>query len=51
MILPVLFDKQSYNRASDNNSFCLGIGSNGLYNGEKEKWEIPLIYNSLSFRK
>jgi hypothetical protein len=49
MILPVLFDKQSYNRVSDNNSFCLGIGSNyGLYNVEKEKWEIPLIYNSLS---
>lgn len=49
ILLPMLFDKNSYNNVSDNNSFPMGIGNNyGLYNVEKENWEIPMIYYSLS---
>lgn len=49
ILLPMLFDKNSYNNVSDNNSFPMGIGNNyGLYNIEKENWEIPMIYYSLS---
>jgi len=48
ILLPMLFDKNSYNNVSDNNSFAIGIGNNyGLYNIEKESWEIPMIYYSL----
>ena len=39
LILPMLFDRDSYNTVSGNNAFCMGIGANyGLYNIEKEKW-------------
>ena len=49
ILLPMLFDKNSYNNVSDNNSFPMGIGNNyGLYNVEKENWEIPMMYYSLS---
>jgi hypothetical protein len=48
LILPMLFDRDSYNTVSGNNAFCMGIGANyGLYNIEKEKWEIPMMYSVL----
>lgn len=48
IILPMLFDRQTYNVVSGNNAFCMGIGANyGLYNIEKEKWEIPMMYSTL----
>nr|WP_315194892.1 WG repeat-containing protein [uncultured Flavobacterium sp.] len=49
VLLPMIFDRNSYNVVSDNNSFIIGIGNNyGLYNIDKEKWEIPMTYYSLS---
>jgi len=49
ILLPMIFEKNSYNVVSDNNSFIMGIGNNfGLYNVEKEIWEIPMGYYSLS---
>jgi hypothetical protein len=48
VLLPALFERKTYSEVSDKNSFPMGIGSNyGLYNFEKEIWEIPMIYNNL----
>jgi len=48
VLLPLLFERNSYTNVSDNNSFPIGIGNNyGLYNIDKETWEIPMIYYSL----
>lgn len=48
LILPLLFGRQIYNNVSGNNAFCMGIGANyGLYNIDKEKWEIPMMYAAL----
>ncbi len=49
VLLPMLFDRKTYPSVSDNNSFAIGIGNNyGLYNVEKEVWEIPMMYYSLN---
>jgi hypothetical protein len=49
VLLPMLFDRKTYPSVSDNNSFPIGIGNNyGLYNVEKEIWEIPMMYYSLN---
>lgn len=49
VLLPMIFDRNTYNTVSDNNSFIIGIGNNyGLYNIAKEIWEIPMAYYSLS---
>ncbi|WP_281636531.1 WG repeat-containing protein [Flavobacterium marginilacus] len=48
VLLPALFERKTYPAVSDNSSFPMGIGKNyGLYNVEKEIWEIPMIYYSL----
>ena len=48
MILPMLFHRQIYNKVSGDNAFCMGIGANyGLFNIDKENWEIPMMYASL----
>jgi hypothetical protein len=48
MILPMLFSRQIYNKVSGDNAFCMGIGANyGLYNIDKEIWEIPMMYATL----
>lgn len=47
-LLPILFERKTYPDVSDKNSFPMGIGNNyGLYNIEKETWEIPMMYYSL----
>nr|WP_315249654.1 WG repeat-containing protein [uncultured Flavobacterium sp.] len=49
ILLPALFERKTYPAVSDGNSFPIGIGNNyGLYNVEKEIWEIPMIYYSLN---
>ena len=48
MILPMLFSRQIYNKVSGDTAFCMGIGANyGLYNIDKEIWEIPMMYATL----
>ncbi|MFH6998095.1 WG repeat-containing protein [Flavobacterium sp. FlaQc-57] len=48
VLLPMLFERNNYTNVSDNNSFPIGIGNNyGLYNIDKETWEIPMTYYSL----
>lgn len=49
VLLPALFERKTYPEVSDKNSFPMGIGNNyGLYNVDKEVWEIPMIYYSLN---